>query len=114
MITPSGYYGRQIGEGLKVGNYSNIGAYCYIGCSGFIEIGDNVLMGPKVSMSAENHNFDRLDMPIRTQGVTRSNIKVEDDCWLGSNSVILAGVKIGKGSIIAAGSGVTKDVPSYT
>jgi acetyltransferase-like isoleucine patch superfamily enzyme len=114
MIRPSGYYGREIGEGLKVGNYSNIGAYCYIGCPGHVEIGENVLMGHRVSLIAENHNFDRLDVPIRQQGVIRQSIVIEDDCWLGSHSVILAGVRVGKGSIIAAGAVVTKNVPPYS
>ncbi len=114
MIRPSGYYGREIGEGLKIGDNSNIGAYCYLGCSGQIIIGRNVLMGPRVSILAENHNFSRLDVPINEQGITRKPIMVQDGCWIGSNSVITAGVTIGKGSIVAAGAIVTHDVPSYT
>lgn len=114
VIRPSGYYGREIGDGLRIGHNSNIGPYCYIGCSGYIEIGNNVLMGPKVIMSAENHNFSRLDVPIKEQGITRKPIIIQDDCWLGSNSVITAGVTIGKGSIIAAGAVVTKDVAPYS
>lgn len=114
VVRPSGYYGREIGEGLNVGNHSNIGAFCYIGCSGQIKIGDNVLMGPRVTMSAENHNYADNSQPIKEQGVTRLPISIEDDCWLGSNSVILAGVTIGKGSIVAAGAVVTKDVPPYS
>jgi len=112
MIRPSGYYGREIGVGLRVGNYSNIGSYCYIGCSGGIEIGNHVLMSPRVSLFAENHNYDRLDIPMRAQGVTRAKIIVEDDCWLASGSTILAGVCIGTGAIVAAGAVVTKDVPA--
>lgn len=111
MVRPSGYYGREIGVGFKIGNYSNIGAYCYIGCSGGIEIGSNVLMSPRVSLFAENHNFDRLDIPIRDQGVMRQSIVVEDDCWLASSSTILAGVRVGRGAVVAAGAVVTKDVP---
>ncbi len=114
MIRPSGYYGREIGEGLRVGDYSNIGPYCYIGCSGRIEIGTNVLMSPRVSMYAEDHNFARYDLPIKQQGVTRRSIVVEDDCWLASNSIILAGVRVGKGAIVAAGAVVTRDVPPYS
>lgn len=114
MIRPSGYYKGSIGRGMRVGNHSNIGPYCYIGCSGLITIGDNVLMGPRVSMSAENHNYSDLTAPIRKQGVTRKEISIADDCWLGSNSVITAGVKIGKGSIVAAGAVVTRGVPEYS
>ncbi|RYE17040.1 MAG: acyltransferase, partial [Sphingobacteriales bacterium] len=41
-------------------------------------------------------------------------IIIEDDCWIGTNSVVLAGVTVGRGSVIAAGSVVTKDVPPYS
>ena len=41
-------------------------------------------------------------------------VKIEDDCWIASNSVILAGVTIGKGSVIAAGAVITKDVPPFS
>jgi acetyltransferase-like isoleucine patch superfamily enzyme len=114
MIRPSGYYGREIGEGLEVGDGSNVGPYCYLGASGGISIGKEVLMGPRVSLFAENHNFERTDISMRQQGVTRHRIVIEDDCWLASGSIILAGVTIGRGSIIAAGAVVTKDVPPYS
>lgn len=113
MIRPSGYYGREIGVGLSVGDFSNIGAYCYIGCSGGITIGRNVMMSPRVSLFAENHNFASLDLPMRNQGVTRAPIVIEDDCWLASGSTILAGVRVGQGAVVAAGAVVTKDVPAY-
>jgi acetyltransferase-like isoleucine patch superfamily enzyme len=113
MIRPSGYYGRDIGVGLRVGNRSNIGANCYIGCSGGIEIGENVMMSPGVSLFAENHNFVRTDIPMKDQGVTRKMIVIEDDCWLASGSTILAGVRVGRGSVVAAGAVVTSDVPPY-
>lgn len=113
MVRPSGYYGREVGLGLKVGNNSNIGAFCYIGCSGWVEIGSNVLMGPRVSILSENHNFEQTDIPIKEQGVTRGETRIEDDCWLGANSVILSGVHIGRGAIVAAGAIVTKNVPPY-
>lgn len=112
MIRPSGYYGRDVGVGLTVGSNSNIGAYCYVGCSGGIYIGDNVLISPRVSLYAENHNFDRADLPIKAQGVTRGPIVVEDDCWLASGSIVLAGVRIGTGAVVAAGAVVNKDVPA--
>jgi len=113
-IRPSNAYGGEVGVGLKIGNNSSIGTYNYIGCSGYIEIGNNVMMGPRVGLFAENHNFDRTDIPMHEQGVKREFIIIEDDCWIGTNSVILAGVTIGKGSIIAAGSVVTRDVEPYS
>jgi acetyltransferase-like isoleucine patch superfamily enzyme len=114
IIRPANSYGGDMGEGLKIGNNSNIGPYCYIGCSGYIEIGNNVMISPRVSIYAENHVFDRTDISMKEQGVNRQFVKIEDDCWIAANSIILAGVTIGKGSVIAAGSVVTKDIPPYS
>jgi len=113
-IRPTNVLVDEAGEGLKLGDHSNIGAYSYIGCSGYIDIGNNVMMGPRVNLMAENHNFDRTDLSMKEQGVTRSFITIEDDCWLGVNSTIVAGVTIGRGSIVAAGAVVTKDVPPFS
>jgi acetyltransferase-like isoleucine patch superfamily enzyme len=114
IIRPSNIYGGDIGEGLLIGNNSNIGPYSYIGCSGFIEIGNNVMISPRVSIYSENHNYPMTAIPMKDQGVTRSFVKIEDDCWIAANSVILAGITIGRGSVVAAGSVVTKDVPPYS
>lgn len=111
MIRPSSYYGKDFGKGLKIGSNSSIGPHGYVGCSGKIVIGNNVMFGPKCSLFAENHNFDRKDLSIKEQGVNQKGIVIEDDCWIGSNVIILDGVTIGKGSVIAAGTIVTKDVP---
>ena len=97
-----------MGEGLSVGANSNIGRYAYIGCSGRISIGSNVIMAPGVKMFAENHEFDRVDVPIKAQGVERQPIVVEDDCWIAS------GVTVGRGAVIAAGTVVSKDVEPYS
>lgn len=114
IIRPTNVLLDEPGEGLRVGNGSNIGAFSYIGCSGYIEIGENVMMGPRVNLMAENHNFERTDIPMKDQGVTRSFIKIEKDVWLGAGSTVLAGVTIGRGSIIAAGAVVTKDVAPFS
>jgi acetyltransferase-like isoleucine patch superfamily enzyme len=102
------------GEGLLMGSNSNLGPYGYIGCSGFVEIGDNVLMGPRVTLVAEDHRFDDTTLAIKEQGVERAPIRIEDDCWLGAGAIVLAGVTIGRGSIVAAGAVVTKDIPPYS
>jgi acetyltransferase-like isoleucine patch superfamily enzyme len=114
IIRPGNSYGGEIGEGLKIGDHSNIGPYSYIGCSGYIEIGSNVMISPRVSIYAENHVFDKPDMGIKEQGVHRQFVIIEDDCWIAANSIILAGVTVGRGSIVAAGSVVTRDVPPYS
>ena len=113
IIRPSNSYGGEIGDGLKIGDNSNVGPYSYIGCSGYIEIGNNVMISPRVSIYAENHVFDRTDKTMKEQGVKKQFVKIEDDCWIAANSIILAGVTIGRGSVVAAGSVVSSDVPPY-
>ncbi len=112
MIRPSSYYGGDLGFGLVMGNNSSIGPHGYIGCSGKIVIGSNVMFGPKCSLFAENHVFSNTETSIKSQGVKQKGIVVEDDCWIGSNVVILDGVTIGKGSVIGAGTLIAKDVPA--
>ena len=114
IIRPSNMYGGDIGEGLIMGDHANIGPFCYIGCSGKISIGNNVMMGPRVSIFAENHVFDDPHIIMQEQGVRKAPVVIEDDCCIAANSVILAGVTIGKGSVVAAGAVVTKDVPPYS
>lgn len=110
MIRPSSYYGGDYGKGLVMGDNSSIGPHGYVGCSGKIIIGKNVMFGPKCSLFAENHVFSNTKVDIKSQGVTQKGITIEDDCWIGSNCVILDGVTIGRGSVIGAGTLVTKDI----
>jgi len=53
-------------------------------------------------------------MPIINQGIISKGIKIEDDVWIGSNSTVLDGVTIGRGSVIGAGSVVTQDIPPFS
>ena len=111
MIRPSSYYGGDLGVGLVMGDNSSIGPHGYVGCSGKIVIGSNVMFGPKCSLFAENHVFSDTEQTIKSQGVKQKGIIIEDNCWIGSNVVILDGVTIGKGSVIGAGTLIAKDVP---
>lgn len=111
-IRPSSYYGvGNLGMGLEMGDNSSIGPYGFVGCSGKIMIGNNVMIGPRVSLFAENHNFTSEKATIKAQGVSNKGIVIEDDCWIGSGVIILDGVTIGSGSVIGAGTLVNKDIP---
>lgn len=83
-------------------------------CGGKITIGNDVLIAPNVVLRAANHNYERRDMPINTQGHAAGYINVADDVWIGANALVLPNVSIGKGAIIGAGSVVTRDVPAYS
>ena len=77
---------------------------------GDIEIGNHVMIGPNSVLRASDHVFDDPEVPIQFQGHTGGRIVLEDDVWLGANVVVVSGVRIGKGSVVAAGAVVTKDV----
>ncbi|WP_143812047.1 acyltransferase, partial [Oenococcus oeni] len=93
-----------------VGYNSAIGPMGYVGCAGSIKIGNNVLIGPKATLIAENHKFDDFDRPIKDQGVQQQGIIIEDNVWIGANVVVLDGVTIHANSIIGADSLVSKDI----
>ncbi|OFX37776.1 MAG: hypothetical protein A2X03_07050 [Bacteroidetes bacterium GWA2_40_15] len=105
---------RSLGEGLKIGNNVGFAQNCFIQVRGPVEIGDNVIFGPNVSVFSENHIFDNPDLPVSAQGETRKGVVIEDGVWVGTRSVILDGVTVGKNSIVAAGSIVTNNVPAYS
>ena len=81
---------------------------------GTIVIGNNVLIGPNVVLRSSDHSFDSLSERICNQGMNDGYIVVKDDVWIGSNCVILKNITIGKGSVIAAGAVVTKDIKPYS
>jgi acetyltransferase-like isoleucine patch superfamily enzyme len=104
----------RIGVGLTVGDYSAIGAFSYFGAQGGINIGSSVIMGPGVRIFSENHVYSDIQVPIRKQGETRKGVIIEDDCWIGASVTIVDGVVIGTGTVVAAGSVVTKSCPPYS
>lgn len=105
---------RAPGEELVIGNNVGISQHAFIGVRGKVTIGNNVMFGPYVTIYAANHNYTDPNQLIISQGENRKGIEIGDDCWLGTGCKILDGVKVGKGSIIAAGAVVTKDVPPYS
>lgn len=81
---------------------------------GPVRVGEKVITAQNVVLSGLNHNYMDIERPIREQGVTTKPIVIEDDVWIGAGSVITAGVTIGRHSIVAAGSVVTKSLPPYS
>lgn len=77
-------------------------------------IGNNVVLGIGSQVLGLTHNYEDIEIPIKEQGVSGTKVIIEDDVWIGGNCVIIQGIKIGKHSLVAAGSVVTKDVEPYT
>lgn len=95
-----------------IGNDSRVGLGSVI--IGPVSIGNQVILAQNIVLSGLNHTYTDVEVPIRLQKVTTSPIVVEDEAWIGANAVITAGVTIGKHSVVAGGSVVTKDIPPYS
>jgi acetyltransferase-like isoleucine patch superfamily enzyme len=100
--------------GIHIGQHSLLGEYTVIRGQGGVSIGDRVYTSPHCQIIAVNHVFDDPERPFVAQGITAQGIVIEDDVWLGSAAVILDGVRIGRGAVVAAGAVVTRDVPAHT
>lgn len=97
---------------IIIGNNSRVGIANTI--IGPISIGDNVNLGQNIVLSGLNHNYKDVTESIAAQGISKGLITIEDDVWIGANTVVVAGITIGTHSCVGAGSVVTKDIPSYS
>ena len=95
-----------------------IGKETFIGLGtvviGPVNIGNSVMFAQNIVISGLNHSYEDIEMPIWRQKVKTALINIEDECWIGANAVITAGVTIGKHSVVAAGAVVTKSIPPYS
>ena len=78
------------------------------------KIGNDIRFAQNIVLSGLNHNYKDVTRPIHVQGVSTSLVNIEDNVWIGANSVIVAGIHIGKNSVIAAGSVVVKNIPPFS
>lgn len=100
---------------IIIGDNVNIGEDCHITAINKIEIGNDVLMGKKITISDNSHgetDFDSLLIPpIKRRLFSKGPVVIENGVWIGDKATILAGVRIGRNSIIGANTLVTKNVP---
>lgn len=101
-------------QNLLIGENVSIHSNCYIDATGTIEIGDNVSIAHNSTILSTNHDWVDLSVPIKYNPVKFGMVVVSENVWIGCGSRILAGVRIGSRSIIAAGAVVNKDVKSNT
>lgn len=99
---------------LIIGDHTWIGQCCFLHSAGGIIIGKAVGIGPMVKILTSVHSENDLSKPILLNDLEFKKVIIEDGCDIGVGSIILPGVKIGEGSIVGAGSVVTKDVPSFS
>lgn len=110
FVTESNVY---VGSDVYIGPYA-----CFLTTRAKIIIGNKVMFGDEVAIVTGNHRTDVLGkyMFDVTEKLPENDadVVIQDDVWIGLRAIILKGVTIGRGSIIAAGALVTKDVPPYS
>ena len=100
------------GRNLIVGDDVNIANDVIITTPGGVIIGDRTLIGYRTQIISSNHTIPPIGEPFPVSGDDHKKVTIENDVWIGANCIICPGVKIGEGSVVSAGSVVTKDVPS--
>ena len=103
---------------ISIGDFSYIGPYCiFQSVHGEIEIGNHVMFGPGVHIHGGNHVTNKIGFFMNTvtkEAGSDGKVIIEDDVWVGANAIILKGVTIGEGAVVAAGSIVIKNVQPYS
>lgn len=106
---------------IFVGNNVNLGPHvCILTTKAKLILGDDVLFGPHVTVVTGDHRIDILDRPMAAIGDDEKlpgddqDVVFAGDNWVGSNAVILKGVTVGRGAVVAAGAVVNKDVPDFS
>lgn len=107
-VNRKAYFGN--GADIEIGDDSGIGANCQL--PNDIKIGSHVMMAPEVLIFSVNHNYSDPDIPIGQQGNQPPRpVTIGDNVWIGQRVIINAGHHIADGTVIAAGSVVTKNLP---
>ncbi len=94
---------------ITIGKHTVINRQCCLDGRGGLRIGDNVSISPGVWLLTDAHD---LQDPGFTEKL--APVEIEDYAWLGSRAMVMPGVTIGRGAVVAAGAVVTKEVPPYT
>jgi len=99
------------GINIRMGRNVFINQGCRLDDIGGIEIGDDVMIGPGARLISSGHP---VEPSLRRSGITAAPIRIERNVWIGAGAMILQGVTVGEDSVVAAGSVVTRDVPTKT
>lgn len=99
---------------MTIGDHTWIGQGSFLHSAGTITIGSAVGIGPNVTILTSVHEEGPLDQPVLFGALRFGEVTVEDGCDIGVGAILLPGVRIGEGTIIGAGSVVTRDIPAFS
>lgn len=101
------------GGEITMGDFCSVNPYTVLYGHGGLHMGEGVRIAAHCVMIPANHNIDDPDIPVRKSGLTKKGIRIGNDVWIGARCVILDGVTIGEGAVIAAGAVVNRDVEPF-
>lgn len=99
---------------ISLGDDCRIHPMCFLDSPGGIEIGSHVGIASGTQIYTQEHKYKDKNVLYYRQEVELAKVVIEDDVWVGANSLILAGVTLKRGTVVAAGSVVTKDSEPYS
>lgn len=102
------------GGKIEIGDNCSVNPFCMLYGHGNLKIGNGVRIASSSIIIPSNHIIEDINKPIYLQGNSNIGIIIEDDVWIGAGSKILDGVTVGRGSVIGAGSVVTKNIAEFT
>lgn len=102
----------QASSPVTIGSKTHFAPYCIL--YGPLEVGDKCAVAAHTVFASIGHTYDRPEIPFVDQPAQKAPIVLEDNVWIGANASIIAGVRIGTGSIVGAGAVVTHDVEPYS
>src|SRR5664280_455107 len=100
--------------GIEIGHRFSVNSGTIIDGRGGIKIGDGVMIGPHTAIYSSGHDFSRPELPMTSLDHIMAPVVIHDDVWIGAHVCIPSGITIGRGTVIAAGAVVVKDVEDYT
>ncbi|HEY5734767.1 MAG TPA: acyltransferase [Gammaproteobacteria bacterium] len=99
---------------ISIDDRSWLGPFSLIYGNGGVSIGKDVMIASHCAINTVSHHSGDTSRPMSDQDIYTAPVTIEDDVWLGIGSIILQGVRVGKGSIIGAGAVVTHDIPPWS
>jgi acetyltransferase-like isoleucine patch superfamily enzyme len=99
---------------LTIGDRCQLGKGLSVVAHERVEIGDDTCAGHYVYITDQNHGYQNIDLPIRTQLWKNAPVRIGPECWLGHGAVVLPGADIGRHVVVAAGAVVTGTIPDYS
>ncbi|MGK0390253.1 MAG: maltose O-acetyltransferase [Maribacter sp.] len=101
-------------KNISIGAYSRIGKDCHLDGEGSINIGEGTIFAPRVVILTSSHNYKDSKLLPYDETDAKRPVNIGKGCWLGWGAMIVPGVTIGDGAVVAMGAVVTKNVPNGT